>query len=101
VRQQHFGKLCRGQHRRFDMHMPVDEGRRDIFAPGIHHSTAAVSADSDDEPIRNGNISLNDFSVEDIDDFTVGDHGIRRFFAGSDSDSSFICIQKHFGSAPS
>ncbi|EPR27631.1 hypothetical protein I656_02710 [Geobacillus sp. WSUCF1] len=77
MRENDAGEFARGHHRRFDMHVSVNQPRAYITPFGIDRFPSLIAADADDHPFRNGEIPFDDFARKHVDDFPVFDNEIR------------------------
>ena len=60
----------------FQMDVSVHEPRADVASPQIDDVRAAVPADTDDRPVMDGHVGVDDFVGQDIDDASVRKHQI-------------------------
>ena len=94
VRHDRAREFRRGEHRAFDVKMPVNQARREIRALEINHLLRLVIAKADDASVFDRDVRLVDFAAEDVDHPGVFEKQFRRLFAARDA--QFVLQLPHF-----
>jgi hypothetical protein len=85
----HLGEFRNGEHRRFNMHVPVDETGTDELPAQVERLTPSIRADAGDAPVGDGHVALVDLAREHVDDLPAAQHQIGRGSTGGDVDQVF------------
>ena len=87
---------CRpAEHGAFDVDMPIDQPRADVFPIQLYFRLAGVFANADDLSPMDGYVRLFDLIGEDIDDLCVFQHKLCIHFSLCSGDLLFECFCLH------
>src|SRR5260370_1263354 len=80
------GNLGHGQHRTFDMEMPVDEPRSQVGSFQIDHLTALVFSQPNHTPIFDSDVRGVNLAAENIDEIGILKNHFSRLFAAGNAE---------------